>query len=168
MTVRWYAPLLLKARELGAMINVHAENPDLIDFNVERFLKEGKTSPWYHYKSREEYVEAEADKRVVHWASHLDTPVYIVHMADKEEHGSLHPGKRTGPIRYLWKPALSTWNSPAMYIKGRTVRNFVCSPPMKGQESQDALWAAIKAGFIDTVATDHCPFQSYEKDWGKE
>jgi len=21
---------------------------------------------------------------------------------------------------------------------------------------------------IDTVATDHCPFQSYEKDWGKD
>ena len=35
-------------------------------------------------------------------------------------------------------------------------RNFVCSPPMKGQESQDALWKAIKNGMIDTVATDHC------------
>ena len=34
---------------------------------------------------------------------------------------------------------------------------------MKGQESQDALWKAIKNGMIDTVATDHCPFQSYEK-----
>ncbi len=42
------------------------------------------------------------------------------------------------------------------------------SPPMKGQESQDALWKAIKNGMIDTVATDHCPFQSYEKDWGKD
>ena len=39
---------------------------------------------------------------------------------------------------------------------------------MKGKESQDALWTAIKSGMIDTVATDHCPFQSYEKDWGKD
>ena len=39
---------------------------------------------------------------------------------------------------------------------------------MKGQESLDALWEAIKDGFIDTIATDHCPFQSYEKDWGKD
>ena len=29
------------------------------------------------------------------------------------------------------------------------------------------MWTALKVGFIDTVATDHCPFQSYEKDWGK-
>jgi dihydropyrimidinase len=47
-------------------------------------------------------------------------------------------------------------------------RNWVCSPPIKGKESQDALWAGIKRGDIDTVATDHCPFQSYEKDWGKD
>ena len=39
---------------------------------------------------------------------------------------------------------------------------------MKGEESKRALWTALKSGFIDTVATDHCPFQSYEKDWGKD
>ena len=78
------ATLLTRAKELGAMINVHAENPDLIDLRTEQYLKEGKTSAWYHYMSRPEFVEAEADKRVVHWASHLNTPVYLVHMADKE------------------------------------------------------------------------------------
>ncbi len=159
--------LLLKARELGAMINVHAENPDLIDFNVERFLKEGKTSPWYHYKSREEYVEAEADKRVVHWASHLDTPVYIVHMADKEGMEACIRAKEQGhPVFVETCPQYLEFTCDV--YKREDGRNFVCSPPMKGQESQDALWAAIKAGFIDTVATDHCPFQSYEKDWGKD
>ena len=39
---------------------------------------------------------------------------------------------------------------------------------MKGEESRQALWAAIRRGDIDTIATDHCPFQSYEKDWGKD
>ena len=78
------ARLLLRSKELGALINVHAENPDLIDLNIEKFLAEGKTSAWYHYMSRPEFVEAEADKRAVHWATHLETPIYIVHMADKE------------------------------------------------------------------------------------
>ena len=39
---------------------------------------------------------------------------------------------------------------------------------MKGEESRLALWEAIKKGLITTIATDHCPFQSYEKDWGKD
>ena len=57
------ARLLLRAKELGAMVNVHAENPDRIDLNTENFLKEGKISAWYHYLSRPEFVEAEADQR---------------------------------------------------------------------------------------------------------
>ena len=34
--------LLRKAKEAGAVINIHAENPDVIDMNIEQFLKEGK------------------------------------------------------------------------------------------------------------------------------
>lgn len=161
------ARLLLRAKELGAMINVHAENPDLIDLRTEQYLKEGKTSAWYHYMSRPEFVEAEADKRVVHWASHLDTPVYIVHMADKEGLEACIKAKSEGhPILIETCPQYLEFTCDV--YKREDGRNFVCSPPMKGQESQDALWTAIQSGMIDTVATDHCPFQSYEKDWGKD
>ena len=161
------ARLLLRAKELGAMINVHAENPDLIDLRTEQYLKEGKTSAWYHYMSRPEFVEAEADKRVVHWASHLDTPVYIVHMADKEGLEACIKAKSEGH-NILVETCPQYLEFTCDVYKREDGRNFVCSPPMKGQESQDALWTAIKSGMIDTGATDHCPFQSYEKDWGKD
>lgn len=161
------ARLLLRAKELGAMINVHAENPDLIDLRTEQYLKEGKTSAWYHYMSRPEFVEAEADKRVVHWDSHLDTPVYIVHMADKEGLEACIKAKSEGHD-ILVETCPQYLEFTCDVYKREDGRNFVCSPPMKGQESQDALWTAIKSGMIDTVATDHCPFQSYEKDWGKD
>lgn len=161
------ARLLLRAKELGAMINVHAENPDLIDLRTEKYLKEGKTSAWYHYMSRPEFVEAEADKRVVHWASHLDTPVYIVHMADKEGLEACIQAKAEGH-EILVETCPQYLEFTCEVYKREDGRNFVCSPPMKGRESQEALWEAIKSGMIDTVATDHCPFQSYEKDWGKD
>lgn len=159
--------LLLRAKELGAMINVHAENPDLIDLYTEKFLKEGKTSAWYHYLSRPEFVEAEADKRAVHWASHLETPIYIVHMADKEGLEACIKAKEEGHKVYV-ETCPQYLEFTCDVYKREDGRNFICSPPMKGKESQDALWKALKAGYIDTVATDHCPFQSYEKDWGKD
>lgn len=161
------ATLLLRAKELGAMVNVHAENPDLIDLRVAEYLKEGKTSAWYHYMSRPEFVEAEADKRVVHWATHLNAPVYLVHMADKEGLEACIKAKEEGFNVYVETCPQYLEFTNDVY-KREDGRNFVCSPPMKGQESQEALWTALKAGFIDTVATDHCPFQSYEKDWGKD
>lgn len=162
-----FVTLLLRAKELGALINVHAENPDLIDLRTARYLKEGKTSPWYHYMSRPEFVEAEADKRVVHWATHLGTPVYLVHMADREGLEACIEAKTKG-YEVLVETCPQYLEFTCDVYKREDGRNFVCSPPMKGEESRDALWKALRAGFIDTVATDHCPFMSYEKDWGKD
>ncbi|OJU12036.1 MAG: dihydropyrimidinase [Clostridiales bacterium 43-6] len=159
--------VLLKAKEAGAITNIHAENPDLIDLNIETFKKEGKTSPWYHYLSRPEFVEAEADKRAVHWAKSVDAPLYIVHMADKEGLEAAIAAKLEGYDIYV-ETCPQYLEFTCDVYKREDGRNFVCSPPMKGQESKDALWAAVQNGTIDTVATDHCPFQSYEKDWGKD
>jgi len=161
--------IMLKAKETGAITNIHAENPDLIDLNIEKFLKEGKTSPWYHYLSRPEYVEAEAeaDKRAVHWAKSVKAPLYLVHMADKEGLEAAIAAKMDGEEIYI-ETCPQYLEFTCDVYKREDGRNFVCSPPMKGQESQDALWKAIRTGAIDTVATDHCPFQSYEKDWGKD
>lgn len=159
--------VLLKAKETGAITNIHAENPDLIDLNIEKFLKEGKTSAWYHYLSRPEYVEAEADKRAIHLAKSMEAPLYLVHMADKEGLEAAIEAKRDGHDIYI-ETCPQYLEFTCDVYKREDGRNFVCSPPMKAQESQDALWKAIKAGDIDTVATDHCPFQSYEKDWGKD
>lgn len=159
--------VLLKAKEMGAITNIHAENPDLIDYLVEKFRSEGKLSPWYHYMSRPEYVEAEADKRAVHWAKSVDAPLYIVHMADKEGLEAAIAAKQEGyDIHIETCPQYLEFTCDV--YKREDGRNFVCSPPIKGQESRDALWDAIQKGLIDTVATDHCPFQSHEKDWGKE
>jgi len=159
--------VMQKAKESGAITNIHAENPDVIDLNIEKFLKEGKTSPWYHYLSRPEFVEAEADKRAVHWAKSIDAPLYLVHMADKEGLLSAIDAKREGYDVYI-ETCPQYLEFTCDVYKREDGRNFVCSPPMKNKESQDALWEAVKSGMIDTVATDHCPFQSYEKDWGKD
>lgn len=159
--------LMLRAKELGALVNVHAENPDVIDLRIEEYLSQGKTSAWYHYMSRPEFVEAEADIRATHWSKNLDAPLYIVHMANKEGLEAAIKAKLEGAKVFIETCPQYLEFTNDVY-KREDGRNFVCSPPIKGKDSQDALWKAIKNGMIDTVATDHCPFQSYEKDWGKD
>ena len=34
---------------------------------------------------------------------------------------------------------------------------YKCAPPLRPQPNQDALWAAVQAGQIDGVASDHSP-----------
>lgn len=159
--------VLEKAKSCGAMISVHAENKQLIDVLTERYLSEGKTSAWYHYMSRPEFVEGEADIRAIQLAKSLDSKLYIVHLANKEGVQAVERARNEGYQIYSETcPQYLEFTSEV--YKRADGRNFVCSPPMKGEESRLALWEAIKKGLITTIATDHCPFQSYEKDWGKD
>ena len=158
--------VLKKAKECGALIGVHAENNEMVNTLTAQYLSEGKTSAWYHYMSRPEFVEAEADIRAIQWAKALDAPLYIVHLANKEGVKAVTRAKDEGYKIYA-ETCPQYLEFTCDVYKRKDGRNFVCSPPMKGEESRQALWKAIKRGDIDTIATDHCPFQSYEKDWGK-
>ena len=159
--------VLKKAKECGALIGVHAENNEMVKTLTAQYLNEGKTSAWYHYMSRPEFVEAEADIRAIQWAKALDAPLYIVHLANKEGVKAVTQAKDEGYEIYA-ETCPQYLEFTCDVYKREDGRNFVCSPPMKGEESRQALWEAIKRGDIDTIATDHCPFQSYEKDWGKD
>jgi dihydropyrimidinase len=159
--------VLNKAQKIGARISVHAENNDMVNFLVKKYLSEGKTSAWDHYRSRPEFVEAEADHRAIQWAKSLKAPLYIVHLACKEGVEEVHKARSEGYEIYAETCPQYLAFTNEVY-KGPDGRSYVCSPPIKGLESQKALWEAIERGTIDTIATDHCPFQSFEKDWGKD
>ncbi len=159
--------VLEKSKEYGALIAVHAENKEIIDTLTKDYLKEGKTSAWYHYKSRPEFVEAEADHRAIALAKATNSSLYIVHLACKEGVDEVIKAKEQGLKIYAETcPQYLEFTSDVYKREGGI--NFVCSPPIKGQESKEALWKAINSGYIDTVATDHCPFQSFEKKWGED
>lgn len=159
--------VLNKAKEVGALIEVHAENNEIINTLTAQFLAEGKTDAWYHYLSRPEFVEAEADARAIAWAKATGAPLYIVHLANKDGVAAVTRAKDEGyPIYAETCPQYLEFTNDVYKLED--ARNYVCSPPMKGEESRKALWNAIRRGDIDTIATDHCPFQSYEKDWGKD
>jgi len=44
----------------------------------------------------------------------------------------------------------------------------VMSPPLRAMHNQSALWNALALGSIDTVGTDHCPFDTEQKLLGKD
>jgi len=39
----------------------------------------------------------------------------------------------------------------------------VMSPPLRDKRNLPVLWDALRAGLIDTVGTDHCPFDTEQK-----
>lgn len=162
---------LKKAKEIGALVGVHAENRDVNNVLISQYLAEGKTDAWWHYMSKNEAVEGEADVRAINLAKMAGTSLYIVHLGNKQGMDAVTEARDQGyPIfaetcpQYLY--FTSKVYKDGIPEQGLRARDFVCSPPMKGKESQDALWEGIKRGDITTIATDHCPFTKAEKDWG--
>ena len=74
--------VLKTAKDNNAIVSVHPENHDTIEYLKTYYVENGMTSPIYHAKSRPEECEAEAINRIISIA-HLvgDAPIYIVHLS---------------------------------------------------------------------------------------
>ncbi len=157
--------VLQKSTKIGALVGVHAENNDVNKVLVKQYLDEGKVEPWWHYMSKNEDVEGEADVRAINLAKMAGAALYIVHLADKEGVEAVAQARSEGyPI--FAETCTQYLHFTSEVYKRERAQDFVCSPPIKNKESQDAIWNGIKNGSISTLATDHCPFTQAEKDWG--
>ena len=159
--------VLEHSKSIGALIAVHAENNELVKYLTNKYAAENKLSAWYHYMSRPEFVEGEADVRAIQWAKNAGAALYIVHLGNKQGVEAVTAARDEGyPIFAETCPQYLNFTSEV--YKGKDAINFVCSPPMKGKASQDALWDGIIRGDVQVVATDHCPFLKSEKKWGEK
>ena len=161
--------VLEKAKSCGAMISVHAENKQLIDVLTERYLSEGKTSAWYHYMSRPEFVEGEADIRAIQLAKSLDSKLYIVHLANKEGVQAVERARNEGYQIYAETCPQYLLLDDSVYSKPDFEgAKYVCAPPIRKKADQDCLWKALANDQIQTVATDQCSFTMEQKALGKD
>ena len=72
---------LIAAKELGALVMVHAENGDVIDYLVKKALEEGNTDPIYHALTRPPEVEGEATGRAAILTGLANSQLYVVHVS---------------------------------------------------------------------------------------
>jgi dihydropyrimidinase len=157
---------LSRAKEINALIMVHAEEHEALEALKAKFIAKNKTDAWHHYLSRPESNETNAVIKVVDLAKSTGAALYIVHLASEGGLIAIESAQKEGYPIYA-ETCPQYLNFTCDIYKRPDGRNFVCSPPIKGQKSKDALWQGIIKGSINTVATDHCPFLSTEKDRGK-
>ncbi len=145
--------------ENGGFIMMHAENGSVIDYLVQKFLAEGKTTPNYHPLSRPHQTEAEATHRVIALAEMAHVPVYIVHVSSHLAMEEIRAARDRGLPAYGETCPQYLWLAYEDYSDGRFEgAKYVCSPPIRERANQEPLWQALAANDLQAVATDHCPF----------
>ncbi len=162
--------VLMRAKDTGALVNVHCENGWLVDFMTRKLLAEGKTGPRWHPRSRPAAFEEEATQRAVMLASIANASLYVVHLTCA---GALEATRRA---RDAGQPVLVETCPKSLLLDvdryeepGFNGAKYVISPPLREAPNLDALWRGIATGDVDTIGTDHCPFDLVgQKDLGRD
>ncbi len=101
--------------------------------------------------SRPPFVEAEAVHRVATLARQAGAPVYLVHCTSAAALEAALAQRDLGTD--LTVETCTHYLTHTIDWKGGTVGKV--GPPIREAADAEALWAALKAGKIDVVATDH-------------
>ncbi|MGI9221193.1 MAG: dihydropyrimidinase [Woeseiaceae bacterium] len=159
-----------RARELGAICTVHAENGELVFRLQQDIYEKGITGPEGHPLSRPPEVEGEAANRAIRIAEVLNVPLYVVHNSCKQSLEAITRARSEGQRVYGEVLAGHLLVDDSVYRDPdfEKAAAHVMSPPFRGKEHQDAMWRGLQSGNLQTTATDHCCFCADQKAMGKD
>ncbi|MGJ5620956.1 dihydropyrimidinase [Sulfitobacter sp. MF3-043] len=146
------------AKRDGALVCFHAENDGLIRNMTEKLLAAGKTAPKYHAASHPREAEIEAIDRMCRFAEFTGARIMIFHVSTREGADIVRKAQARGTMvqaetcpHYLFMTVdILERDNPA---------RFMCSPPQRTTDDQQALWDAIADGTIGLVTSDHAPYR---------
>ena len=157
------------AKRLGVIVTAHCENAELVARLQQKLLAEGKIGPEWHEPSRPESVEAEGTGRFATFLENTGATGYVVHLSCEKALQAAGAAKSRG-VRMHVESVLPHFLLDKSYAERPGVEGMkhVMSPPLRAKHNQAALWTALEQGSIDTVGTDHCPFDAEQKLLGKD
>jgi dihydropyrimidinase len=161
--------VLKAAARYGGLVQVHAENGDVIEVTVKDALADGKTAPKYHALTRPVELEREATSRAIRLAEVAGAPLYVVHVSSAMAADAISEGRKRGLAIYgetcpqYLVCDVSDYDRPDF-----AGANYVMSPPLREKHDQAVLLKKLKNGELHAFGSDHCSFNNCgQKELGR-
>lgn len=147
----------------GGGVVLHSETGPLLDLLRVQALAAGHTTPIWHERTRPARLEATAIHRAAEIAYLAGCPLHVFHVGCAEGIAEIQAAKARGvKITGESCPQYLLLNADE-HLGGPRGELYVCAPPLRHVEDQAILWAALAAGDLALVSTDHCPWTADEK-----
>jgi dihydropyrimidinase len=154
-------------RDVDGLPVIHTENWPIITALIARNIAAGNTAPSWHPRSRPAIMEGEAAGRAIDIAALTGSRLHIFHITCEDVVERLRTARNQGlPVTGETCPQYLFLTQEVYDKPGVEGALPVCSPPIRGPESQKALWQALGRGDLQVISTDHCPFTRAEKATG--
>jgi len=159
---------LALAKALGVIVTAHCENAELVSRLQASLIAQGKVGPEWHEPSRPESVEAEGTGRFATFLENTGATGYVVHLSCGPALQAATAAKARG-VRISVESVLPHLLLDKTYAERPGIEGMkhVMSPPLRDKRNLNILWNALAAGSVDTVGTDHCPFDTEQKRLGQ-
>ncbi|HUG76574.1 MAG TPA: dihydropyrimidinase [Burkholderiales bacterium] len=152
--------VLAAADRNRALVMVHAENHEMIQWIARKLLERGHKAPKFHMTSHHPIAEAEATNRVVALSRLLDVPVLVVHVSGGEAVQTIRAAQALGARVYAETcPQYLFLKAQDADKPGLEGAKWCCSPPPRDEASQEAVWQGLKDGTFQVLSSDHAPYR---------
>jgi dihydropyrimidinase len=148
--------VLAAARRHGALVTVHCENYEAINWRTAALLAAGHVEPKYHAWSRPSMIEREATHRAIALAEMVDTPIQVFHVSCPEVAAEI--ARAQGRGLKVWGetcPQYFVLSAADMDRPGFEGAKFMCSPSPRDAAASAGLWDMVRMGTLDVVSSDH-------------
>jgi dihydropyrimidinase len=143
----------------GGMLEVHCEDPAIIDPLIAHAVAAGEVDCRHHALCRPAEAEARATRHAIELARRAEAPLYIVHLSCEAALDAVADAKARGePVYAETCPHYLTFDASAYDDPDESeVIKRVISPPLRLPRDIEALWEGLRDGVLDTVGSDHVP-----------
>lgn len=151
--------VLKRAKEIGALVESHCENGELLDEIMEDLVKEGKNNANYQEVAHPNLAEAEAISRLCYISKLADHPVHVVHLSTKEGLEEIKNKRKEG-----FKVTAETCTQYLLIdnsvydLDKKEASKYVYAPPAHSKKDVEEIKKGVLDKEIITLGTDHCPF----------
>lgn len=146
----------------GGTALIHAEDPGIIDYLVEKEVAAGAIGAQAHLQTHPSSSEVGAMWSVATLAEETGCSTYLVHVSAGDSGDVLRYARdKRLPLMAETCPHYLSLTDES--YRGEGARNFVCSPPLRSEKDAEELWALIGDDLIQTVNSDHCGYDTEQK-----
>ena len=143
----------------GGLVQVHAENGDVIEVTTKQALAAGKTDPKWHALTRPVECEGEATHRAIRLAEIAGAPLYAVHVSSAMAADAIGEGRKRGLAVYGETcPQYLVCDFTDYERPDFEGAKYVLSPPIRDKWNQNVLLRKLKNMELHSFGSDHCSF----------
>jgi dihydropyrimidinase len=154
-----------RLHKAGGMLLVHAEDDEIITQNISALINAGLTGYVYHTRSKPPESENKAIHQCIEIARETGCRVFVVHMSSADG-AELVGAARAEGVGVIAETCAHYLVFTEDMLERDDGLKWICSPPLRDQENQDRLWAALRDGRVSMVTSDDAAYAWEAKLYG--